>query len=232
MLILGIDDAARGPVLGPMILAGVLVDKTQESKLTGNGVKDSKLMLHSTRIKVSKYIKENSLMHHIIKIYPDEIDSSLNGGTNLNTLEAKKMAEIVNTINTGKYQKEKIKVIIDCPSTNIKAWQIKLESFIEHKENLEISCEHKADFNHPSVGAASILAKVMREEEVEKIKEKYKEYGNSGSGYPSDPFTVEFLKKNGAKLRDSGIFRKTWATWKALFPAEEDKKQSSLKDFK
>ena len=118
-----------------------------------------------------------------------------------------------------------IKVIIDCPSTNITAWKNTLIKFISFKDNLDIHCEHKADFNHPSVSAASIIAKVQREEEVAKLKKQFKDYGPLGSGYPSDPDTKEFLKKHGKELQNSGIFRKTWQTWKALFP---EAKQSTL----
>ncbi len=224
-LILGIDDAGRGPVLGPMILSGVLMTKEQEKHLKTEGAKDSKLLVHSERIKLSKKIKENSLKNFITITFPNEIDESILSGVNLNTLEAKKAAKIINEINIPKYQKEKIKVIVDCPSVNIKAWQETLEKFISHKDNLDISCEHKADFNHPCVSAASILAKVQREEEVAKIKKEYSKYGDTGSGYPSDPYTIEFLKKHGKELSNSGLFRKTWATWKALFP---EAKQSTL----
>ncbi len=222
MLILGIDDAGRGPLIGPMILAGVLITKPQEQAIKKAGAKDSKLLVHSLRIELSKVIKQNSISEKIIKVYPQEIDSS----KNLNTLEAKKSAEIINSLNT---KKDKIEVIVDCPSTNIPAWTKTLISFIEHKDNLTIKCEHKADVNHPSVSAASILAKVAREEEVEKIK---KQYGNIGSGYPSDPETKDFLKTHGKQLASSGIFRKSWATWKNLFPAQnENKKQKTLADF-
>jgi len=98
-------------------------------------------------------------------------------------------------------------------------------TFIEHPENLDISCEHKADVNYISVAAASILAKVTREEEIEGLK---KQYGNMGSGYSHDEATIEFLKKHGKKLSNSGIFRKSWATWKKLFP---EAKQSTLEGF-
>lgn len=229
-LILGIDDAGRGPLIGPMILAGVLVTKEQETKIKKEGVADSKLLVHSTRVKLSRIIKENSLKQHVVQSSPAEIDESILSGTNLNTLEAKKTAHIINEINQGKFTKEKIKVIVDCPSVNILAWQTTLEKFINHKDNLEIHCEHKADFNHPSVSAASILAKVTREEEVAKIKKQYEKYGDTGSGYPSDPSTKEFLKKHGKELANSGIFRKTWATWKTMFP-EKVNSQSTLGGF-
>ena len=224
-LILGIDDAGRGPLIGPMILAGVLMTKEQEKHLKGEGVADSKLLEHSTRMKLEKTIKENSLKSHVAISQANEIDSSILSGTNLNTLEAKEAAHIINEINQGKFTKEKIKVIIDCPSVNTLAWKTTLEKFINHKDNLDISCEHKADFNNPVVSAASILAKCMREEEVAKLKKQFANYGNLGSGYPSDPSTKEFLKKNGKALENSGLFRKTWATWKTMFP---EAKQSTL----
>jgi ribonuclease HII len=224
-LILGIDDAGRGPLIGPMILAGVLMTKEHEKRLKSEGVVDSKLLEHKERMRLEKIIKSLSLKHHVVLSTPIEIDMSILSGTNLNTLEAMKAAHIINEINQGKTTKEKIKVIVDCPSTNIKAWTATLEKFINHKGNLEISCEHKADFNYPAVSAASILAKCMREEEVAKLKSQFSKYGDIGSGYPSDPMTKEFLKKFGKPLADSGIFRKTWATWKALFP---EAKQSTL----
>ena len=83
---------------------------------------------------------------------------------------------------------------------------------IKNLTNLEISCEHKADKNHISVAAASILAKSVREREMDKLKAKYGE--EIGSGYTSDPATIRFLEKNAKKHKDSGIFRQTWATWK------------------
>ncbi len=222
MLILGIDDAGRGPLIGPMILAGVLVNEEHEKFLKAQGVRDSKTIFHPIRIKIAKIIKENSLKSKVMITHPEEIDNSINSGTNLNTLEAIKTAEIINSLNTGK---EKMKIIVDCPSVNIPAWRKTLVSYIKNSDNLEIICEHKADVNHVSVSAASILAKCTREEEVKKLKEKY---GDIGSGYPADPVTVRFLKKHGKELKDSGIFRKTWATWKALFPSKD---QSTLKDF-
>ncbi|MCH7568822.1 MAG: ribonuclease HII [Nanoarchaeota archaeon] len=222
MSLLGIDDAGRGPLIGPMILAGVLINKEQEKTFKKEQVTDSKLLFHEQRVRLAKTIKENSLSNKIIKVSAEEIDISLKSGTNLNKLEAKKSADIINYLNNTK---KRIQVIIDCPSVNTSAWKKTLLNFIKHPANLTIKCEHKADFNYAVVSAASILAKVAREEEVAKIK---KQFGNIGSGYPSDPTTKEFLKKHGKALEDSGIFRKTWATWKKAFP---DKKQKKLSDF-
>ncbi len=225
-LVIGIDDAGRGPVLGSMFLAGVLMTREQENILRESGVKDSKQLLHPARIKLAETIKGNSIKSHVVKSFPDEIDAAVESKTNLNTLEARKAADIINILNEGK---DKISVIIDCPSVNIRAWRATLLRFIANPANLDVKCEHKADVNYPSVSAASILAKVAREEEVEKIKNQYEKYGNIGSGYPSDPLTKTFLKKHGKELENSGIFRKSWATWKLIF--EKSKKQATLEGF-
>jgi ribonuclease HII len=224
MLTIGIDDAGRGPIMGPMILAGVLVDDKIEKSLKKYPIKDSKQLTHPKRIELSKIIKEHVIAFHIEKTTPVQIDTALTTGTNLNTLEAIKTAEIINALNK---KTKKIKVIVDCPSTNTLAWKKTLISFVEHPSNLDISCEHKADVNHLPVSAASIIAKVQREEEVEKIK---KEFGSTGSGYTSDPYTIEFLKQHGKRLKNSGIFRKTWQTWKNMFP-EAEKGQATLDKF-
>ncbi|MEK6893079.1 MAG: ribonuclease HII [Nanoarchaeota archaeon] len=226
MLILGIDDVGRGPLIGPMILAGVLIKKEDEAFFKSEGVADSKQLAHPVRVKLAGLIMDTAIDYKVVATSAEQIDHSINSGINLNTLEAIKTAEIINYLAEGK--KEKIFVIVDCPSVNTKAWRLTLLNYIKNKDNLEVICEHKADVNHPSVSAASILAKVAREEEVAKIKEKYEKYGNIGSGYPSDPFTQQFLKKRGKELANSGLFRKTWATWKALFP---DKKQMTLGEF-
>ena len=224
MLLLGIDDAGRGPLIGPMFLAGVLLKKEDSSSLKSEGVADSKTLLHPARIRLAGMIKDAAVKYKIVFSTPEHIDHAVMLGLNLNTLEALKAAEIINTLVIG--IKEKIKVIIDCPSVNINAWHATLLGYIKNPDALEIVCEHKADANYPVVSAASILAKVAREEAIEKIK---KEYGATGSGYPSDPTTIEFLKKYGKKYKDSGIFRKSWSTWKQLFPGQS---QSSLEDFK
>ena len=219
MLILGIDDAGRGPLIGPMVLAGCLIDDKIEGNLKKLGVKDSKQLTQKRREFLSEKIKESAETFEIILAFPEEIDRTNHEGINLNSLEAMKMAEVINKINHGF---GKIKVIVDCPSVNIEKWKDYLKTKIENLSNLEIICEHKADVNHVSVSAASILAKCTREIEMQKLKEKY---GNEiGSGYCSDPSTSKFLEKNLHTHEDDGIFRKTWATWKEACAVEQQKK--------
>jgi ribonuclease HII len=219
MLILGIDDAGRGPVIGPMILAGCLIDDKVEKELKKLGVKDSKQLTQKRREFLAEKIKEVAETFEIALAYPEEIDGKNKNGTNLNALEAEKMAEVINKINKGY---GKIKVIVDCPSVNIEKWKDFLKTKIDNLSNLEIVCEHKADINYVAVSAASILAKCVREIEMNKLKEKY---GNEiGSGYCSDPATKNFLKQNMQTHENEGIFRKTWSTWKEACAVEQQKK--------
>jgi len=219
MLILGIDDAGRGPVIGPMILAGCLIDDKVEKELKKLGVKDSKQLTQKRREFLAEKIKEVAETFEIALAYPEEIDGKNKDGINLNALEAEKMAEVINKINKGY---GKIKVIVDCPSVNIEKWKDFLKTKIDNLSNLEVVCEHKADINYVAVSAASILAKCVREIEMTKLKEKY---GNEiGSGYCSDPATKNFLKQNLQTHENEGIFRKTWSTWKEACAVEQQKK--------
>ena len=219
MLILGIDDAGRGPVIGPMVLAGCLVDEKTEKEFKKLGIKDSKQLTQKRREVLSEKIREKAETFEIVLVSPNEIDSTNHKGVNLNALEAIKAAEIINKINKGF---KKIKVIIDCPSPSLVKWQDFLKTKIKNLSNLEISCEHKADKNHISVSAASILAKCIREKEMTKLKETYGE--SIGSGYCSDPVTCKFLEKHVQKYEDKGIFRKTWSTWKNALLKTQQKK--------
>lgn len=211
-LILGIDDAGRGPVIGPMVLAGCLLTKESEKELRRSGVRDSKELTQKHREFLSEKIKEKAETFEIVMANPVEIDDSLNNGKNLNKLEAKKTAEIINKINKGY---KKIRVVVDCPSVSIEKWKDILRKYVNDLSNLELVCEHKADKNHIAVSAASILAKCVREKEMAKLREKF---GHEvGSGYTSDPLTQRFLEKHAEKHQDEGIFRKTWETWKRAF---------------
>ena len=209
MLILGIDDAGRGPVIGPMVLAGVLINKDTEREFIELGVKDSKILLPKKRETLAKTIKEKSISWFNVIISVNEIDDVNKDKMNLNDREAVAAAMIINKLNK---KKEPIKVIIDCPSVNIKAWKEYLEKFLVGRANLEVLCEHKADINHIVVSAASIIAKTTRDAEVGKIK---KSLGvDFGSGYAADPITRKFIYTSYDKYKGKGIFRESWSTIK------------------
>lgn len=221
MLILGIDDAGRGPVIGPMALAGCLVEEEIGEELKKLGVKDSKQLTDKRREFLAEIIRKKAIAFEVVLINPNEIDGKNSHGINLNDVEALACAEIINKINKGF---KEIKVIIDCPSVSIEKWKNFLKTKIKDLSNLEIICEHKADKNYVEVSAASILAKSAREKEMNILKEKYGE--EIGSGYTSDPATCKFLEKYAEKHKDSGIFRQTWEPWKKACANLEQRKLS------
>ncbi len=225
---IGIDDAGRGPVIGPMLMAGVLVDEKQRKKLKKIGCKDSKQLTAEKRAELFPQIQEISISYAVVATSPTEVDGRLSVGVNLNKVEAIKTAEIINTIIKAIEGKvflnndEKIEIVVDCPSPNTVAWHNYLHEHISEPEKILLKCEHKADINHVECSAASILAKVTRDTEIEKIK---KEIGHDfGSGYPSDPVTMDFLEKHARDFKNHGIFRKTWSTWQENERKREQKK--------
>ncbi len=218
MFKLGIDEAGRGPVVGPLVIAGVLIDEKFEKKLKKLGVKDSKKLTRKKREELEPKIKELAETFEITPIPPIEIENKNERGIRLNEFEAIIAAEIINKINKGF---SKIRAVIDCPNPDTAKWRDIVLSRIENKSNLEIVCEHKADQNHVVTSAASVLAKCVRDREIDFLKSKY---GNVGSGYCHDPITIEFLKQNLMKYNDEGIFRKTWVTWKEAMAIIQQRK--------
>lgn len=201
MIIAGIDEAGRGSLLGPMVICGAAIDESDIQKLKDLNVKDSKLLTSKQRESIAKKLNLN---YELIIVSPNQIDEAVNSKiTNLNWLEADKTVEILEKLKPDS-------AIIDCPSPNIPAY----ENYIKNKliTNITIKVEHKADYNHLIVGAASILAKVRRDKEIEKLKEGIGI--DFGSGYPSDPKTKEFLKNYWHSFGE--IFRKSWAPYQKI----------------
>jgi len=231
--LLGVDDAGRGPVIGPMLLCGVLIEADNQEHFRDIGAKDSKLLTPAQREKLAEIIKKEVKMFRTKIITPSEIDTGMGIGLNLNQVEALACGTIINEIteHLSEEEKKNTKIILDCPSINTSGWKNQLLEYVKDKK-LEIHCEHKADFNHPVVSAASIIAKVTRDEEIEKIK---KQIGiDFGSGYPSDPYTKAFLKEHVNDFKKERIFRESWATWrlardKTLGVKAKENKQESLK---
>ncbi|MFC1686046.1 ribonuclease HII [Nanoarchaeota archaeon] len=217
--ILGIDDAGRGPIIGPMVIGGTIFKKEDIDKLKKLGVKDSKMIVPKKREFLSNEIKKIALGYKAVKITPLEIDNREENGLNLNDLEALKMAEAINELSKGL---KDIDVIIDCPSTNIEAWKLTLLRYIKEPAGKKFIVEHKADDKYVACSAASIIAKVVRDWEIEKIKEEINV--DFGSGYPADPQTVKFINERGHKYLKYHIIRESWQTWKNIMVKKNQKK--------
>ncbi len=214
MKILGIDEAGRGPVIGPMVIAGVIVGEKNRARLEKMGLKDSKAYTRKRREELFGRIVTAVDKYEILIINPPEIDAALNSpSSNLNWLEADKMIELIKMFGPEK-------VIADCPSTNTRRFTDYVRNRLEGTLP-ELVFEHKADENYPVVSAASILAKVTRDKSIDTLRNIY---GDFGSGYMSDPKTRKFIDKD----HTLPIYRKTWVTWKEV---SGRKSQKSLGDF-
>jgi len=203
MLIAGIDEAGRGCVIGPLVVAGVAMQAENLQWLVELGVKDSKLLTPKKREALYPEILKLTVNHHIIKVPPLQIDKVVRSERRLhklNRLEAQTMAKILESLKPDE-------VYVD-------AADVMAERFGNHiqeclKKKTKIVSEHKADLNYPIVSAASIIAKVERDREIVKLTQKY---GNFGSGYLTDEKTMVFLKKLLTRYGDyPSCVRKSWA---------------------
>ncbi len=183
MKIGGVDEAGRGPVIGPLVVAGVALDENKEKRLA-YFVKDSKKLSPGRREKIFPLIKKLS-DKVVFKIIPPEIVDkwiiSFKGGLNL--LEVKIFSEIIKELKADL-------VYVDSCDIKPKRFSDRIKKKLGF--NLNLISEIKADERYPVVSAASIIAKVVRDKEIRKLRGKY---GDFGSGYPSDRRTIAFLKK-------------------------------------
>jgi ribonuclease HII len=230
-ILAGVDEAGRGSVLGPLVIAGVAIKKEDIPKLKALGVKDSKLLLPEKRRKINREIKKLAVQVVSEKIEPQLIDEFVNRGTRLfrlNYLEARYMARVLEKL-------EKFDIAyVDCCDTIQKRYgnlvadllferiRKSMGSSIELGETnnyrRKIVSEHHADVNYPVVSAASIVAKVRRDACISALHRKH---GIFGSGYPSDPDTKEYLRgfvKRSETL--PSITRLSWMTVKNLYDNE------------
>ena len=192
--------------MGPLVVAAVLVE--DDRLFREWGVKDSKQHKPEERERLGALIRSFSSWK-VVVIGHDQIDER-KGSTSLNTLEIRAFASLMDELKPRKAYVD----ACDVSELNFKRALTK-----EMKWKTDLVCEHKADENYPVVSAASIVAKVRRDEEMRKIG---KELGDVGSGYSSDPKTRAFLEK---WIRENGDLppytRRSWATAKEMLGASK-----------
>jgi len=192
----GIDDAGRGPMLGPLVIAGISIEKKNIKKLSALGVKDSKKLTPKTREHLYKKIIKIVDNYYIAKIPPRSIDASVKKHC-LNGLEAKYMAKVVSKLNPD------VSYVDSC-DVNPTRFGKEISNL---SDNHKIKSYHRADSRFVVVSAASILAKVTRDRAIMKLRKDH----NLGSGYPSDSVTVKFVTKFYKKNHQMPSFvRKSW----------------------
>lgn len=225
MKICGIDEAGRGPVVGPMVIAAAVFDRDGREKLKKIGVKDSKKLSKEKREELEKKIKEIAIEFNLVKIPPWSIDK-LREKFSLNLVEAVHIADLILSLKS-----KPDKVILDSPDSIEEKFREKVKSYItSHSFEIdkipEIISENKADARYIEVSAASILAKVERDREIENLKKEF--HIECGSGYPSDQKTKKFLERLFSERELPSYLRKSWRTIKR---EEEARKQKKIADF-
>lgn len=199
MDVLGIDEAGRGSVLGPLVIAGVIVPEKMDIVLERMGVKDSKRLTPNRRTILSRKLKK-MFEYELVVISAQDIDNMRADGINLNEIERIGMEKILSNLNPEK-------AIVDAVDIKAERFQNKLVN----DTGVNVVAEHKADDNYIEVSAASIIAKQERDAHIAEINKDYIKMGGIGSGYPSDPITKKFLT-NFTYEEMPDFVRKSWAT--------------------
>ncbi len=214
----GLDEAGRGPVIGPMVIAGVILSPDAAKKLKRMGVRDSKLLPPERREELEPMIKELADAYAVRVVEPKRIDDAVTRNE-LNALEAEVMAEIILELKPSM-------VIVDAPGRNTDKFKRILKSKLGGVP-VRVRAENKADVRFVHVAAASILAKVERDRKVAELRARAGY--DFGSGYPGDPRTKEFLLKvlSGFPFPKDQI-RWKWATMQNLL---NERRRASLTDF-
>ncbi|MGD0176862.1 MAG: ribonuclease HII [Candidatus Bathyarchaeia archaeon] len=219
-LIAGVDDAGRGPIIGPLVVAGVLLGENRDRELLTMGVKDSKLLSPEVRVQLAPRIRALAMKVSVAEVQPKEIDDVvLHGGKlrKLNFLEAQLMAQVISELSPRE-------AYVDASDVNEQRYGETIREFLPAAlRGIKLVSEHHADRTYPVVSAASIIAKVRRDEAVEALRG---EYGNFGSGYITDEKTMTFLREwRRTHAEYPPIVRLSWKTIKEI---ERDLGQSRL----
>ncbi len=183
MLIAGVDEAGKGPVIGSMMIAGVAIDKDRMPELTRLGIKDSKLLTPMRRNYLAVKIKEVAKSFYVLEVSARQIDEFRKIMT-MNQLMVICHAKVLIELKPDK-------AYLD--AADVKEERFGREVKKKYGSSIEIIAKHKADTKYPLVAAASILAKTSRDRSVRELE---KDIGVVlGSGYPSDPKTKKFLSE-------------------------------------
>ncbi len=206
----GIDEAGRGPVIGPMVMSIVCGERDKFVRL---GARDSKLLSRSRREDIRSKILDQAVYTRSIEITAEELNNLMESKT-LNEIEADAASELLKGALYETY--------VDCFDVN----EERGSENLSRNSPVKVHCIHDADRFIPAVSAASILSKVLRDRRIGEIE---KEYGPMGSGYPADPRTVDFLRKAiRERVEIDSIVRKKWKTYEKL---RKEIEQGKLTDY-
>jgi ribonuclease HII len=213
LLLGGIDEAGRGSVFGPLVIAGISFDLQKITVLKNMSITDSKKITPKRREFLYDQIFRICESIFICKINCNTIDKFVKINK-LNNLESKFMTIIAENLNAKK-------IIVDSCDVNPDRFKEEIKKNLRDK-GICIYSFHKADIDNIIVSSASIIAKVTRDNEILKIK---KIIGKDiGSGYPSDPKTKLFLNNEPNLENYQKHIRFSWKTIKQIVNENNQKK--------
>ena len=201
MQVCGVDEAGRGSMLGPLVIAGITISRSKINLLKKQGIRDSKKLSPAMRERLYKKIINTVDDYYVVKIPPRIVDKSVFNHS-LNHLEAKYMAKVISKLSPST-------AFVDSCDVNSKRFGKEISKLTS---NTKIRSYHHADSKFITVSAASILAKVSRDRAITRLSKKH----DIGSGYPSDPKTKVFVKKSIRRNQNLTFLRKSWKPVKIL----------------
>ena len=206
-MICGVDEAGKGPVLGPLVVAAVAVDNAKD--IQNLGIKDSKQLTPEKRKELANLVK-NKFSFAIEIIEAERVDE-YRRQNKLNDLNREAFEKLISKLDPHV-------AYVDAADVNEHRFGKQIKEKLTNEKDTDVISMHKADAKIDVVAAASIIAKETRENEIRKLKEKI---GDFGSGYPSDERTIKFLKSFYA---DNGRWptgtRKSWKTVERIRPVK------------
>lgn len=220
-MIAGVDEAGRGSVIGPLVVAGIGVKESKLPLIRGLKLRDSKTLSRTSRRQLYSKIVGVADYICVCVLSTNEIDESvrLKG---LNKLEAEAMAAVISNIQPDN-------VYVDCCDVKPFRYTSLLETYITSSRVYKLYSFHHADALNAVVSAASIVAKVIRDSEIYEIRKTHK---NIGSGYPSDRLTINFIRDWVLRFGEAPNFvRKSWRPVKLILKESTRISQDQLDQF-
>ncbi len=205
--VVGVDEAGRGAVVGPLVVAGVAVSEDMIPRLEEAGVKDSKKLTRKRREELYNWITSTGIENRFELIEPQRVDTYTRrrGGPGINTLEIEAIISVAEALKPDI-------LIVDCPAKNTEPIRLKIS---QHLAGVRVLCQCHADEEYPVVAAASIVAKVIRDAALSDLARML---GDIGSGYPSDPRTLAFLHRLVRQNGLTEVVRRSWRTVDRVMP--------------
>ncbi len=199
MRVLGLDEAGRGPVIGPLVVGGALVEAEQLDALVALGVTDSKALSRARREALHPQITALCTTR-TLALAPRELEE------NLTQVELRALAALIDELAPDLVQLD-----APVPPAAIPHFVARLRSMLARE--VEIAAENKAEVKYPAVAAASVMAKVARDRAMLALHARY---GDLGWGYPAEPKTQAFLARCAAAGAFPDCVRVRWATVQRL----------------